>query len=52
MLFGEFRTDTSFNRVVEDPYYGGDEGFELNFRQLTHFSEVFVDKAVKDPASL
>lgn len=46
LLFGEFREDDKFNRVVDDPYYGGDSGFELNFKQLTHFSEVFLKQAL------
>lgn len=46
LLFGNFRTNNTFGRIVEDPYYGGKEGFAHNFRQLQHFSEVFVDQVV------
>ncbi|CAN6632505.1 low molecular weight phosphotyrosine protein phosphatase [Trichomonascus vanleenenianus] len=45
-LFGEYRTDKTFARIVSDPYYGGLRGFEINFDQLTHFSNVFLDQAV------
>jgi low molecular weight phosphotyrosine protein phosphatase len=30
-LFGEF--DPNGERIVQDPYYGGQEGFENNYRQ-------------------
>ncbi|KAI0464646.1 hypothetical protein LJB42_002266 [Komagataella kurtzmanii] len=43
-LFGDYRTDKSFHRIVEDPYYGGSSGFERNFKQITHFSEEFLNK--------
>jgi low molecular weight phosphotyrosine protein phosphatase len=42
-LFGEFRTSGSFARIVSDPYYGGVNGFEENFRQVTHFSEELLN---------
>lgn len=45
-LFGNWRTDTSFNLVVEDPYYGGINGFEVNFQQISHFSEEFLRREV------
>lgn len=41
-LFGEYRTDPQFDTIVMDPYYGGIDGFEINFRQLTHFLEEFL----------
>ena len=28
---------------VEDPYYGGDDGFEVNFQQITRCCEAFLD---------
>ncbi|KAI8638507.1 phosphotyrosine protein phosphatase I superfamily [Parasitella parasitica] len=36
-LFGEY--DPQGERIIEDPYYGGDEGFEHNFKQVTRASE-------------
>lgn len=41
-MFGEWKTDDQFNTIVLDPYYGGREGFEVNFRQISHFSEEFL----------
>lgn len=41
-IFGKWRTDTSFDKIVSDPYYGGINGFETNFKQLCHFSEQFL----------
>lgn len=44
-LFGEYRTDSkTFPKIIDDPYYGGNSGFEFNFKQLTHFSHVFLDQ--------
>lgn len=45
-LFGDWRTDSQYERIVNDPYYGGNDGFEVNFRQLGHFSEEFLKKEV------
>lgn len=47
-LFGEYREDPSFNKIVEDPYYGGKNGFDVNFKQITHFSEVFIKRVLGD----
>lgn len=44
-LFGHWKKDPKFQTIVDDPYYGGINGFETNFKQLTHFSEEFI-KAV------
>lgn len=41
-LFGRWRTNTQFGKIVDDPYYGGINGFETNFQQLSHFSEEFL----------
>lgn len=41
-LFGEWRKDPAFAKIVQDPYYGGIDGFEVNYRQLCHFSEEFL----------
>lgn len=38
MLFGEH--SGSKVEIVEDPYYGGKEGFEIAYEQCTRFSEV------------
>ncbi|CAM0135277.1 unnamed protein product [Umbelopsis sp. WA50703] len=39
-LFGEF--DHKGERIIRDPYYGGPEGFEHNFKQVTRASEGFL----------
>ncbi|KAG1443799.1 hypothetical protein G6F56_010541 [Rhizopus delemar] len=39
-LFGEY--DPEGELIIEDPYYGGDEGFEHNFRQVLRASEGFL----------
>lgn len=41
-LFGEWNTDGKYRKIVDDPYYGGDDGFEYNFQQITHFSKEFL----------
>ncbi|QLG70275.1 hypothetical protein HG535_0A02130 [Zygotorulaspora mrakii] len=41
-LFGNWNTDGKFNKIVDDPYYGGNEGFEYNFKQISYFSEEFL----------
>ncbi|CAB4253074.1 similar to Saccharomyces cerevisiae YPR073C LTP1 Protein phosphotyrosine phosphatase of unknown cellular role [Maudiozyma barnettii] len=43
-LFGEWNTDGKFDTIVEDPYYGGDEGFDYNMKQIAYFSEQFLKK--------
>lgn len=43
-LFGHWNTGNKFKEIVDDPYYGGDEGFEYNFRQVSYFSEEFLKK--------
>lgn len=42
-LFGEGEGE-----VVEDPYYGGGEGFEVNFGQLERGATAFVEKVLGD----
>ncbi|KAI8799522.1 phosphotyrosine protein phosphatase I superfamily [Cladochytrium replicatum] len=39
-LFGEF--DPNGERIIADPYYGGINGFEHNFQQVTRCSEGFL----------
>lgn len=41
-LFGHWNTDGKFREIVDDPYYGGNEGFEYNFKQISYFSEEFL----------
>ncbi|KAG2201723.1 hypothetical protein INT46_003115 [Mucor plumbeus] len=36
-LFGEY--DPQGELIIEDPYYGGKDGFEHNFKQVTRASE-------------
>lgn len=43
-MFGHWREDPSFSEVVEDPYYGGVDGFEQCYKQCKHFSEVFIKR--------
>ncbi|OLY80371.1 Low molecular weight phosphotyrosine protein phosphatase [Smittium mucronatum] len=40
-LFGDF--DPKGERIIEDPYYGGPEGFEHNFDQVSRCSEGFLE---------
>jgi low molecular weight phosphotyrosine protein phosphatase len=49
MLFGEF-SGKKKAEIVDDPYYGGSEGFEIAYEQIVRFSnnflaETFVEKA-------
>nr|KAJ3418781.1 hypothetical protein HK105_007851 [Polyrhizophydium stewartii] len=39
-LFGEF--DPNGERIIEDPYYGGIDGFEHNFQQVERASRGFL----------
>jgi low molecular weight phosphotyrosine protein phosphatase len=39
-LFGEYSPDKS--SIIEDPYYGGVEGFKKNYEQATSFSNGFL----------
>ncbi|TPX50694.1 acid phosphatase [Synchytrium endobioticum] len=41
-LFGDF--DPKGERIIQDPYYGGIEGFETNFQQLSRASAGFLEK--------
>lgn len=43
-LFGEWNTDGKFDKIVDDPYYGGDDGFQYNFEQIQYFSEQFLKR--------
>ncbi|KAF1917572.1 phosphotyrosine protein phosphatase I superfamily [Ampelomyces quisqualis] len=45
MLFGEFGgRGGKKGEEVDDPYYGGDEGFEKAFEQAVRFSRAFLEK--------
>ncbi|KAI5812334.1 phosphotyrosine protein phosphatase I superfamily [Pyronema omphalodes] len=41
LLFGHF-DGKNRKEIVDDPYYGGKEGFQENFEQVTRFSKNFV----------
>ncbi|KAB5554395.1 phosphotyrosine protein phosphatase I superfamily [Coniochaeta sp. 2T2.1] len=41
MLFGE-HSGTGETEIVDDPYYGGHEGFEVAYEQATRFSRNFL----------
>ncbi|KAG7883411.1 hypothetical protein KL938_002648 [Ogataea parapolymorpha] len=43
-LFGDWKEDPKLEKIVDDPYYGGRDGFEECYRQCKHFSEVFLQK--------
>lgn len=47
MLFGEF-SGTGKAEVVNDPYYGGNAGFERVFEQVTRFSKNFLRHVFPD----
>lgn len=42
MLFGEYSGGKA--EVMEDPYYGGKEGFETAYKQCLRFSKNFLEK--------
>lgn len=46
MLFGEFGTKRRDGRgeEVQDPYYGGAEGFTIAYEQAVRFSKAFLEK--------
>ncbi|CAL9727613.1 low molecular weight phosphotyrosine protein phosphatase [Monosporozyma unispora] len=43
-LFGEWDTNGKYNKIVDDPYYGGINGFQYNFNQVKYFSEEFLKR--------
>ncbi|EDK42199.1 low molecular weight phosphotyrosine protein phosphatase [Lodderomyces elongisporus NRRL YB-4239] len=45
-LFGKWRSNMEFDKIVGDPYYGGNDGFEYNFKQINHFAEEFLKQEV------
>lgn len=46
MLFGEFAGEGKGVEVVEDPYYGGSQGFETAYQQCSRFSNNFLQQVV------
>lgn len=49
MLFGAFGGKKQGQQeIVDDPYYGGDEGFEVAFEQVDRFSKNFMNWLEKD----
>ena len=42
-LFGEFASE-KYDTCIQDPYYGGKEGFEHNFKQVKSASEGLLNK--------
>jgi low molecular weight phosphotyrosine protein phosphatase len=54
MLFGEFgggKRRGGRAEEIEDPYYGGDEGFETAYKQSVLFSKVFLERLEKGELS-
>jgi low molecular weight phosphotyrosine protein phosphatase len=45
-LLGEF--DPQGDRIIKDPYYGGLNGFETNFNQVTRSLEAFIKHVYKN----
>ncbi|TPX06727.1 uncharacterized protein E0L32_002223 [Thyridium curvatum] len=41
MLFGEF-SGTGRAEIIDDPYYGGRDGFEIGYEKVTRFSKNFL----------
>ncbi|KAL1920566.1 uncharacterized protein VTP21DRAFT_943 [Calcarisporiella thermophila] len=41
-LFGSY--DPQGKRIIQDPYYGGMSGFEVNFQQVSRCSLAFLEK--------
>ena len=47
MLFGEY-AGTGKVEIIQDPYYGGRQGFEKAYEQATRFSVNFLKDAFPD----
>lgn len=47
MLFGEFAGQKKAE-VVQDPYYGARDGFEIAYEQCTRFSNNFLKEVFPD----
>lgn len=49
MLFGEYSgTGTGKAEVVQDPYYGSQDGFETAYKQCLRFTKNFLKEAFPD----
>ncbi|KAI9690756.1 MAG: hypothetical protein M1820_009853 [Bogoriella megaspora] len=46
-MFGEFGGRERFEEVV-DPYYGGNDGFEIAYEQMVRFTKGFLEHLKKD----
>lgn len=42
MLFGEFSGKQNEAEIVDDPYYGGRDGFDVAYEQVVRFSNNFL----------
>lgn len=47
MLFGEY-SGSGKSEVVQDPYYGGQQGFETAYAQCLRFSKNFLEDVFPD----
>lgn len=47
MLFGEFGGKKRAEEV-DDPYYGGRDGFEIAYEQIVRFSKNFLEQTFPD----
>ncbi|CAI5756884.1 unnamed protein product [Candida verbasci] len=46
-IFGHWNTPNSqYQDIVDDPYYGGIDGFEYNFNQICHFTNEFLKREI------
>lgn len=43
-IFGEWQDGNSFDTVIDDPYYGGSDGFETCYQQCVNFSKALLKK--------
>lgn len=43
-MFGEWKDSDDFDTIIDDPYYGGSDGFEACYKQCVHFSKAFLRK--------
>ncbi|ORY69105.1 low molecular weight phosphotyrosine protein phosphatase [Pseudomassariella vexata] len=48
MLFGEYSGIPGKKEVVQDPYYGGRDGFETAYKQCLRFSTNFLGEVFPD----
>ncbi|KAF3929475.1 hypothetical protein AA313_de0210234 [Arthrobotrys entomopaga] len=46
MMFGDFEDGDVRGVTVEDPYYGGKKGFQVNFEQCRRYSENFMRRVL------